>query len=69
MFLKLVDKNNRSEIPVKIDFFIEIYHENVLNSHTYKFDGYSEEAFQMDNIRSVFMKCIKNKICPNLHVN
>ena len=50
-----------SEIPVKIDFFIEIYHENVLNSSKYMFDDYSEEAFQMDNIRSVFMKCIKIK--------
>ena len=68
MFRKLVETNNISENPIKIDFFIEIYNEYVLNNYKYDYE-YNIENKQINNIRGYFMNCIKNKNCPNLHVH
>ena len=70
MFRQLLKTNNISENPIKIDFFIEIYNEYVLNSYKYyKLDDYNIEELQINNIRGEFINCIKNKNCPNLHVH
>jgi hypothetical protein len=69
MFRQLVKTNNISENPIKIDFFIEIYNEYVLNSHKYKLRDYNYDEVQINNIRTEFLNCIKNKNCPNLHVH
>ena len=68
MFRKLVETNNISENPIKIDFFIEIYNEYVLNNYKYDYE-YNIEKVQINNIRGEFINCIKNKNCPNLHVH
>ena len=69
MFRHLFKTNNISENPIKIDFFIEIYNEYVLNSHKYKLSDYNYDTYQINNIRTEFLNCIKNKNCPNLHVH